>query len=177
MTSRERLSATVERHLLDAGRYAVAEGRADSLSAWVNDALARQAEHDRRLKALRQFIQGYEREHGVITDDEILTILEREANAGQIPITHGGIVGQVWRGGLRRQARLARALPGIAVRAIDDALGREAGVLLGRARTSDVIDAALVLIAEDGDEIFTADEDDLRHLANVAGKVIDLVRI
>src|SRR5438094_9254704 len=71
MTSRERLSATVERHLLDAGRYAVAEGRADSLSAWVNDALARQAEHDRRLKALRQFIQGYEREHGGITDDEI----------------------------------------------------------------------------------------------------------
>ena len=63
------------------------------------------------------------------------------------------------------------------MRAIDDALGREAGVLLGRARTSDVIDAALVLIAEDGDEIFTADEDDLRHLANVAGKVIDLVRI
>ena len=110
-------------------------------------------------------------------DRDILTILEREANAGQIPITHGGVVGQVWRGGLRRQARLARALPGIAVRAIDDALGREAGVLLGRARTSDVIDAALVLIAEDGDEIFTADEDDLRHLANVAGKVIDLVRI
>jgi hypothetical protein len=107
----------------------------------------------------------------------MLAILGREANAGHIPITHGGIVGQVWRGGRRQQARLARALPGIAVRAIDDELGREAGVLLGRAKTSDVIDAALVLIAEDGDEIFTADEDDLRHLASVAGKIIDLVRI
>lgn len=77
MTNRERLSATVQRHLLDAGRHAVAEGRAESLSAWVNDALARQAEHDRRRKALREFIEGYEAEHGVITDEEILEATRR----------------------------------------------------------------------------------------------------
>ena len=35
MTQRERLSATVEADLLAAGRAAVGEGRAESVSAWV----------------------------------------------------------------------------------------------------------------------------------------------
>ncbi|MBU6422951.1 MAG: hypothetical protein KGJ98_03570 [Chloroflexota bacterium] len=71
MTPRQRLSATVEAPLLDAARHAVAEGRAESVSAWVNDALRRQAEHDRGLKALGEFIRGYEAQHGAITDEEI----------------------------------------------------------------------------------------------------------
>jgi phage tail sheath protein FI len=71
MTNRQRLSATVEAALLKAGQRAVAEGRAKNLSAWVNDALARQAEHDRRLKALDDFFREYEAEHGVITEEEI----------------------------------------------------------------------------------------------------------
>jgi hypothetical protein len=71
MTQRERLSATVEAELLAAGRAAVAEGRAESLSAWVNSALRRQAEHDRRMQALDDFLAAYEAEHGEITEDEI----------------------------------------------------------------------------------------------------------
>ena len=39
-------------------------------------------------------------------------------------MTHGGVVGQVWRGGGARQALLARALDGIDVRAMDEQLGR-----------------------------------------------------
>ncbi len=69
--SKYRLSATVEDELVRAGRRAVAEGRAGSMSAWVNEALRRQAEHDRRLKALGEFIREYEAEHGVITDEEV----------------------------------------------------------------------------------------------------------
>ena len=65
------MSATVEAELLAAGRAAVAEGRADSLSAWVNDALRRQAEHDRRMQALDEFLAAYEAEHGEITDQEM----------------------------------------------------------------------------------------------------------
>jgi hypothetical protein len=49
----------------------VAEGRAESLSAWVNGALRRQADHDRRMKALDEFLDGYEAEHGAITEQEI----------------------------------------------------------------------------------------------------------
>lgn len=71
MTNRQRLSATVEADLLKAGQRAVTEGRAKNLSAWVNDALARQAEHDRRLKALDEAIRAYEAEHGVITEEDI----------------------------------------------------------------------------------------------------------
>lgn len=65
------MSATVEAELLAAGRVAVAEGRAESLSAWVNDALRRQAEHDRRMHALDDFLAAYEAEHGEITEDEM----------------------------------------------------------------------------------------------------------
>jgi len=71
MTRRERLSATVEGDLLDAGRQAVADGRADSLSAGVNDALRRQAEHDQRMTALDEFLTQYEAAHGEITAAEI----------------------------------------------------------------------------------------------------------
>lgn len=71
MTDRQRLSATVEADLLAAGRNAVAEGRAESLSGWVNDALARQADHDRRMRALDEFIRAYEEKHGEITASEI----------------------------------------------------------------------------------------------------------
>lgn len=71
MTNRQRLSATVEAELLKAGQRAVAEGRAKNLSAWVNDALRRQAENDSKLKALGEAIREYEREFGVITAEEI----------------------------------------------------------------------------------------------------------
>src|SRR5947208_15241102 len=71
MTGRGRRSATIEADLLEAGRVAVAEGRAESLSAWVNGALRRQADHDRRMKALDEFLDGYEAEHGEITKQEI----------------------------------------------------------------------------------------------------------
>lgn len=71
MTTRQRLSATIDADLLNAGRRAVREGQADSLSAWVNDALKRQADHDRRMKAMDRAIREYEAEFGVITDEEI----------------------------------------------------------------------------------------------------------
>ncbi len=71
MTTWERLSATIEADLLEAGRVAVAEGRAESVSAWVNGALRRQADHDRRMQAWEVFLDGYEAEHGEITEQEI----------------------------------------------------------------------------------------------------------
>lgn len=71
MTGRERLSATVEKELLEAGRAAVAAGRAPSLSAWVNDALRRQAENDARLEAFDEYMADYEAEHGNITEAEM----------------------------------------------------------------------------------------------------------
>ena len=96
-------------------------------------------------------------------------------NAGEVPVTHGGVVGQVWRGG-PRQARLARALQGIDVRPLDEHLGRLAGELLAATRLSDVVDAALVVLAMDGDDIVTLDRDDFDVLASAAGRHVELIR-
>jgi hypothetical protein len=71
MTGKQRLSASVDADLLKAAQTAVAEGRAETISAWVNDALRLKAEHERRMEALDAFLAEYEAEHGEITDAEI----------------------------------------------------------------------------------------------------------
>jgi len=96
--------------------------------------------------------------------------------AGSVPVTHGGVVGQAWRGGGPRQALLAKALAGIDVRALDAELGRGAGELLAAAGTRDVIDAALVLLADDGDDILTSDPEDLEPLAALSGRHVEIIR-
>lgn len=96
-------------------------------------------------------------------------------DAGELPVTHGGVIGQVWRGG-PRQAHLASALGGIDVRPLDERLGRAAGELMGTTASSDVVDAALVLLAADGDEIVTLDRDDLEILVAATDRHVELVR-
>jgi hypothetical protein len=110
-------------------------------------------------------------------DRDLMAIIKAEHLADRAPITHGGVVGQVWRGGRGRQVLLARLLPGLDIQSLDDDLGRRAGVLLGRAKQSDVVDAALVLLAHDRDEIYTSDPGDLRALARSAGTYVDLIPI
>ncbi|MDX2092035.1 MAG: hypothetical protein SFX73_29495 [Kofleriaceae bacterium] len=104
-------------------------------------------------------------------------LLKVELLARRPPVTHGGVLGQVWRGDGRRQARIARILPAIKVVPLDRALGQRAGELLGRARKTDVVDAAVVLLATDGDTIVTSDPGDLEALAKAAGVHVDLVRV
>lgn len=108
-------------------------------------------------------------------DRAMWTRLRAALSSAEPPRTHAGVVGQVWRGG-PRQARLAQALAGVDVAVIDEPLGRAAGELLGAARLSDVIDAALVLLAEDGDEIVTSDLGDLERLARAAARHVELIR-
>jgi len=93
---------------------------------------------------------------------------------GDLPMTHAGVLGQVWRGG-PRQARLSQAVAGIDVRPLNEHLGKEAGQLLGAAGTSDVIGAAVILLGQDGDDIVTSDHDDLERLANASGRHIELI--
>lgn len=71
MARKRRLSASVDADLVAAGRDAVAAGIADNLSSWVNAALRRQADHDRRLAALGHFLAEFEEEQGKLTDAEI----------------------------------------------------------------------------------------------------------
>jgi hypothetical protein len=66
-----RLTVTVDHDLVAAGNAAVAEGRAESLSAWVNEAMSERKEKERRLLALAEAVAEYERLHGEISDEEI----------------------------------------------------------------------------------------------------------
>jgi hypothetical protein len=111
------------------------------------------------------------------SDRSVLALLKRELLAGRAPLTHGGVVGQVWRSGSGRQANLARLLRGVEVRALDGALGRRAGELLGVAGEFDVIDAAVALLALDGDVILTSDPADLAALVAAAGTHADIVPV
>lgn len=122
-----------------------------------------------------------------VLDAEALIALERgdrtmwahfkhEVEAGRTPVTHSGVIGQVWRNG-SRQVRLARVLPGIETMPLDETAGRAAGTLLGAAGGTDVIDAALVSIAHDGDTIFTSDLGDITHLAEVRGLRVKIVGV
>ncbi|HEX7836411.1 MAG TPA: hypothetical protein VF469_03060 [Kofleriaceae bacterium] len=124
----------------------------------------------------------------LVLDNGALIALERNDRAmwrrlklalavEQVPVCHGGIVGQAWRGRGPRQALLAKALESIEVRPLDSKLGRAAGELLARAGRSDVVDAALVLLAGDGDQIITSDPHDIEPLALAARCDVDLIRV
>lgn len=111
-------------------------------------------------------------EHG---DRDVVALIKRARQAGRSPVTHGGIVAQVWRGGAGRQAQLAAVLPGVEIRPLDEQLGKRAGALLGRSGERDAIDAALVSLAVDGDDILTSDPGDLRSLAETAALHVELI--
>ena len=85
--SKERLTVTVDAHLVQAGNNAVAEGRTDSLSAWVNLALAERAAKDRRLHALAEAVSAYETEFGVITGGELAA--QERADRGSARVIRG----------------------------------------------------------------------------------------
>lgn len=110
-------------------------------------------------------------------DRDVIALVKRERLSGRSPVTHGGVIGQIWRGGSGRQANVARLLPGVEVVALDADLGRKVGVLLARTKTSDVVDAALALLAKDGDELLTADVHDLRPLLRAIGVQVDIVQV
>jgi Arc/MetJ-type ribon-helix-helix transcriptional regulator len=71
VSTKQRLSASVDAELMVAAQQAVIEGRAESISAWVNDALRLKTENDRRLQAIDDFLAAYEAEHGEITENDI----------------------------------------------------------------------------------------------------------
>lgn len=72
MTARkQRLTVTVDPELVEAGQRAVAEGAAESVSAWVSAALEDRIQRDRRLEMLAAAVAEFEREFGEITAEEI----------------------------------------------------------------------------------------------------------
>ena len=102
MNNKQRLSASVDADLIEAAEDAVARGRYDSVSAWVNEALRFKLAQDRRLEALAAFIAAYESEHGEITSEE-MRLASRRARASAVAV-RGTRVGK--RPGTRRRGSL-----------------------------------------------------------------------
>lgn len=110
-------------------------------------------------------------------DRDVVALVKRERTSGRVPITHGGVVGQIWRGGRGKQAPVAALLAGVEVAPLDDALGRRAGTLLAHSGGADAVDAAVVCLAGDGDDILTSDPGDLRRLAQAADVHVELIPV
>jgi hypothetical protein len=90
----------------------------------------------------------------------MLRIFQRDG----VPVsTSAGVLAQVWRAG-RRQANLARILPGVETQAIDEDAAKRIGELLGNSRTTDLVDAHVALLVQPDDQILTSDEADIKSL-------------
>jgi hypothetical protein len=87
----------------------------------------------------------------------------------------GVVVTQVWRDPAGRQASLARLLKAVDVEPVDERLGRQAGVLLGRAGTEDAVDASVVAVSATGDRIVTSDPGDMSRLVAASERTILVV--
>ena len=81
-------------------------------------------------------------------------------------------IAQAWRDGAR-QALLVRALRECTEVPLDGDAARSAGILCGRAATSDIVDASVVVAAmsvarHESVVVLTSDPDDVHHLAGAA---------
>ena len=85
--------------------------------------------------------------------------------AGLVPLVPAPVVAQASR--TSRQAQMRRLLRGCEVVAFDEAAAHRAGALLGKSRTSDVVDAsvAVVAIAHDASIVSDDAQDIVRLLA------------
>ena len=92
-------------------------------------------------------------------------------------LSNGAVVARVWRGGSGKQAPVAKLLASVEVVPVDDHLGRRAGLLLARAGASDVVDASVICLAQDGDDILTSDPSDLLDLARASGAHVELITV
>ncbi len=99
-------------------------------------------------------------------DKKVRMLVELAMTHGSTLHTPAGVVGQVWRDG-KRQARLSRLLGSgvLEVQALDREEAQAAGVLCGRSRTSDVIDASVALLARRHSAVvLTGDPKDLKRI-------------
>lgn len=108
---------------------------------------------------------------------EVLARVKHERRLGRTPLTNGGVIAQVWRGGHGKQALLAQLLASTEIAPVDDRLGKLAGMLLAWTGGSDAIDASVVCLARDGDDILTSDPGDLQDLVRASGIHVELIPV
>ncbi len=107
---------------------------------------------------------------------EVWALHRRALERGMRPTVPAGVLAQAWRGG--PQAELSRLLKGCRIEDLDEVRSRAAGQACGRAHTSDVIDAAVVVGAlARGDLVVTSNRKDITMLAVALDASIEIVAI
>jgi hypothetical protein len=95
---------------------------------------------------------------------------------GRLPTVSASVVAQVWRGA--DHPRLSRVLAICQVDRLDLTSAKEVGRLLAASGTTDVIDAEVVLGAiRRGDEVWGSDPDDVRQIADAAGRPVQVLSL
>ena len=108
---------------------------------------------------------------------DVAALVKNEFTSGRVPLTNGAVIAQIWRGGTGRQVKVALLLDNVEVVPVDDGLGKRAGMLLARTGAADAIDASVVCLAQDGDDILTSDPRDLLDLVQTAGVHVELIPV
>jgi hypothetical protein len=101
-------------------------------------------------------------------DRAVGTMLAVAEQDGSEAITTSACVAQVWRDPAR-QAKLTRALASFLEWPLDPLRARRCGLLLADTGTSDIADAALALLVQDGDTVLTSDPRDIERLLEAIG--------
>jgi hypothetical protein len=96
-------------------------------------------------------------------DRAVIARLVRAHEDAEPVRSSAAVVAQVIRN-RARQVTLERVLAGVEEHPLDSDVARQIGQLLATSRTSDVVDAAVALLAGPGDEVLTSDPSDLRAL-------------
>jgi predicted nucleic acid-binding protein len=95
---------------------------------------------------------------------------------GIVPSVPAPVVAQVSRSS--QQAQLRRFLAGCAVVPLGESEAHEAGRLLGKTRTADIVDAVVVTTAiRQKAMILTSDPDDIRRLVEASGREITVIAV
>lgn len=93
---------------------------------------------------------------------------------GLLPLVPAPVIAQVSRS--VEQVQLRRFLSGCAVVPLGESEAHEAGRLLGKTRTADVVDAVVVATAVRAKAvILTGDSDDIKRLVGASGREIAVV--
>ena len=101
-------------------------------------------------------------------DPGLLALHSLVTSQGDQPLVPVVVLAQAWRGG--SQPRLSLLLKGCLVLPDHEVIGKAAGALCAAARTTDVVDAVVVVTAVARTaSVVTSDPGDLRHLADVMG--------
>jgi predicted nucleic acid-binding protein len=96
--------------------------------------------------------------------------------AGNVPLVPSPVVAQASRS--PRQVQMLRLLRGCEVVPFDEADAHRAGALLGKSRTADIVDAAVVALAiKQGADVQTGDATDIQRLAGAAKAKLAIVGV